>query len=136
MQVKHAVEAQLDVRHPLEPELQGIYGTIITGPPRAAGADGRNVTIFAEGEVDRSPCGTGTAARLAWLHAGGAIGLNQRWVHESISDTAFTGQVLAATTVGDYAAVVPEVAGRAFITGMHSFIIEPDDPLRDGFLLR
>lgn len=141
MQVKHAVEAQLDVRHPVEPDLHGIYGTIITGPPREATAgrhpaDGRNVTIFADGEVDRSPCGTGTAARLAWLYANGEVGIDRPWVHESISGTAFTGRVLETTTVGDYPAVVPEIAGRAFITGMHSFIIEPDDPLRDGFLVR
>jgi proline racemase len=136
MQVKHAVEARLDVRHPLAPDLQGIYGTIITGPPLAAGADGRNVTIFADGEVDRSPCGTGTAARLAWLHARGNVGVGQPWLHESITDTAFTSRVLESTTVGDFLAIVPEIAGRAFITGMHTFIIEPDDPLRDGFLVR
>ncbi len=136
MQVKHAVEAQLDVRHPHEPDLHGIYGTIITGPAQATKADGRNVTIFADGEVDRSPCGTGTAARLAWLHASGVLDTGQRWLHESITGTVFAGQVLETTTVDDYPAIVPEIAGRAFITGMHSFIIEPDDPLGDGFLVR
>ncbi len=136
MQVKHAVEGQLDVRHPLEPDLQGIYGTIITGPPHAEGAHGRNVTIFADGEVDRSPCGTGTAARLAWLHATGGVEPDQPWVHESITGTAFTGRVLGTDRVGEFTAIIPEVAGRAFITGMHTFIIEPDDPLGDGFLVR
>jgi proline racemase len=136
MQVKRAVEEQLDVRHPLEPDLQGIYGTIITGPPHDEGSDGRNVTIFADGEVDRSPCGTGTAARLAWLYATGTVEVEQPWVHESITGTVFTGRVLATCSVGDFDAIIPEVAGRAFITGMHSFIIEPDDPLGDGFLVR
>ena len=136
MQVKHAVEGQLDVRHPDEPDLHGIYGTIITGPPLDAGSDGRNVTIFAEGEVDRSPCGTGTAARLAWLHSRGEVGEGVAWVHESITGTAFTGRVLGSSTVGDFPAIFAEIAGRAYITGMHSFIIEPDDPLRDGFLVR
>ena len=136
MQVKHAVEGQLEVRHPLEPNLEGIYGTIITGPPQDEGADGRNVTIFADGEVDRSPCGTGTAARLAWLYATGAVEVGRPWVHESITGTAFTGRVLATCSVGEFDAIIPEVAGRAFITGMHTFIIEPDDPLGDGFLVR
>lgn len=136
MQVKHAVEAEMDVRHPLEADLAGIYGTIITGPPVADGADGKNVTIFADGEVDRSPCGTGTAARLAWLYQQGAVQIGQPWIHESITGTTFTGKVLEEAMVGEHPAVVPEIAGRAFITGMHNFIIEPDDPLQDGFLVR
>ena len=136
MQVKHAVESQLDVRHPNEHDLHGIYGTIITDPPLNDGSDGRNVTIFAEGEVDRSPCGTGTAARLAWLYARGEVEEGAAWVHESITGTAFTGRVLSSSTVGDFPAIIPEISGRAFITGMHSFIIEPDDPLGDGFLVR
>jgi trans-L-3-hydroxyproline dehydratase len=136
MQIKGAVERQIDVIHPLEPGLRGIYGTIITGPPHSPEADGRNVTIFADGEVDRSPCGTGTAARLAWLHMNGHLQLEDRWLHESITDTLFAGRVLETTRVGDFPAVVPEIAGRAFITGMHSFLIEPDDPLAGGFLVR
>jgi trans-L-3-hydroxyproline dehydratase len=136
MEVKHAVERQVDVVHPEEPGLHGIYGTIITGPPSGPDAGGRNVTIFAEGEVDRSPCGTGTAARLAWLHAGGQVELEQPWVHESIIGTRFRGRVLSLTKVGDHPAIVPEIAGQAFITGLHTFIVEGDDPVRDGFLVR
>jgi trans-L-3-hydroxyproline dehydratase len=135
MQVKHAVEAQMEVAHPLESDLRGIYGTIITGTPDE-GADGRNVTIFADGEVDRSPCGTGTAARLAWLYATDQVALEQPYVHESIIGTRFTGRVLRETTVGDRPAIVPEVAGLGYLTGLHTFIIDPDDPTRDGFLVR
>lgn len=136
MQVKHEVERQLDVAHPDAPDLRGIYGTIITGPPRDPASGGRNVTIFADGEVDRSPCGTGTAARLAWLHMNGQVAAEERWVHESIIDTRFTGRVLETTRVSNFPAIVPEIAGRAFITGMHTFLIEPDDPLAGGFLVR
>ena len=136
MQVKRSVEARHDVRHPLEPDLAGIYGTIITGPPKADGAGGRNVTIFADGEVDRSPCGTGTAARLAWLFASGDINAGQSWVHESITDTTFTGRVIDLAEVAGIPAIIPEISGRAYITGLHSFIVEPDDPLGDGFLVR
>jgi proline racemase len=135
MSVKHGVEAVLDVRHPLEPELRGIYGTIITGPP-SAGADGRNVTIFADGEVDRSPCGTGTAGRVALLHASGALAPGTPYVHESVTGARFTGRVLRETNVAEYPAVIPEIAGRGYLTGFHTFIIEPDDPLGDGFLVR
>ncbi|HMM41011.1 MAG TPA: proline racemase family protein [Thermomicrobiales bacterium] len=135
MAIKHGIEEQMDVVHPLEPGLRGIYGTIITGPP-ADGADGRNVTIFADGEVDRSPCGTGTAARLAWLHATGAVAIGQPWVHESIVGTRFTGRVLRETEVAGRPAIVPEIAGRGYLTGTSTFTIDPDDPVAGGFLVR
>jgi proline racemase len=135
MAVKHAVEAQLDVVHPLDPGLHGIYGTIVTGQP-SAGADGRNVTVFADGEVDRSPCGTGTAARLAWLHQQGKLPVDRPYIHESIIGSRFTGQVVRETVVGSHPAIVPEIAGSAVITGYHTFVVEPDDPVGAGFLVR
>lgn len=135
MAVKHAVEAQLDVVHRLEPELRGIYGTIICGPPVDPAAHGRNVTIFADGEVDRSPCGTGTAARVAWLYANGQLGLGEPYVHESIIGSHYTARVLRETQVSDIAAVVPEIAGRGYLTGFHTFVVEEDDPFA-GFLVR
>ena len=135
MAIKHAVEAELDVVHPGEPDLHGIYGTIVTGVP-TDGADGRNVTIFADGEVDRSPCGTGTAARLAWLYATGQIGIDQPYIHESVISTRFTGRVLRETTVAGRPGIVPEIAGQGYITGYHTFVVDPDDPVRHGFLVR
>ena len=126
---------RLEVVHPLDPGLRGIYGTIVTGPP-SDGADGRNVTIFADGEVDRSPCGTGTAARLAWLSAQGALPPGGRYLHESIIGSQFAGRVLRETMVGERSAIVPEIAGRAFITGYHTFVIDPDDAIGSGFLVR
>ncbi|MDQ3044759.1 MAG: proline racemase family protein [Chloroflexota bacterium] len=136
MEIKRAVDLQLNTRHPLEPTIVGIYGTIITGPPLRDGAQGRNVTIYAEGAVDRSPCGTGTSARLACLFADGEIGLNEPYVHESIIDTTFSGSVLETATVGGIPAVVTEIRGRGFLTGFHQFVIDPADPVRDGFLVR
>lgn len=135
MAVKHGVEARLEVIHPLEQELRGIYGTIICDAP-SPGADGRNLTVFADGEVDRSPCGTGTAARVAWLHATGQLAVGQEFVHESVTGMCFTGRVLETTSVAGLPAVVPEIAGRGFITGFHTFVVEPDDPLAGGFLVR
>jgi trans-L-3-hydroxyproline dehydratase len=94
------------------------------------------VCIFAEGEVDRSPTGTGVSARAAIHHARGEISVGESMVIESILGTRFRVSVKEATTFGPYAAVIPEVEGRAYITGRHTFTIDPVDPLRQGFILR
>lgn len=136
MEVKRAVEEALEVTHPTEPGLHGLYGTILTGPPHHAGAHGRNVTIFAEGQVDRSPCGTGTAARLAALYAPGVLGLGEDYVHESIVGSTFRGRIVGETVVGSYPAVIPEITGRGFITGFQQFVLDVDDEVGRGFLVR
>ena len=135
MAIKHAVDAAVRVVHPNEPELQGIYGTIFTGPPSSDDAHLRNVTIFADAEVDRSPCGTGTCAVMAVLAAMGLLDANQMFVHESIIGTRFRGRVTGETTVGDHPAIVPEIEGEAYITGESLFLIDDADPLRHGFRL-
>jgi trans-L-3-hydroxyproline dehydratase len=135
MAIKRAVIASETIRHPSEPELSFLYGTIFTAPPLSAGADSRHVCIFADGQVDRSPTGTGVSGRLALSFARGAIGVGQPLVIESILGTRFTGRVIRATTVGPYQAVVPEVEGSAHVTGRQEFLFDPDDPLKDGFLL-
>ena len=133
MAIKHAVEAQLTVVHPAEPGLHGIYGTIFTGPASNDAAHLRNVTIFAEGEVDRSPCGTGTCAVLAVLDAMGIVQPGDPFVHESIIGTTFSARVMDRTSVVELPAIVPELTGSAWITGEHTFIIDDSDPLKDGF---
>lgn len=135
-QIKEQVEAQLAVVHPLEPELKGIYGVIISDEPRVEGSDLRNVTIFADKQVDRSPCGTGTAARVAALYARDELAVRERFVHEGIVGSQFIGKVVGTTQVGSYQAVIPSIEGKAYITGLHQFVVDPDDPLKDGFLLR
>src|SRR5207245_8925136 len=105
------------VTHPCEPELSFLYGTIFTGPPAAPGADARNVCVFADGEVDRSPTGTGVSGRVALEHARGRLALGQRFVVESIIGTRFVGRVVQETTFGSHRAVVPEVEGSAWIAG-------------------
>jgi proline racemase len=125
-----AIRAQLDgVRHPEQPEIAGLYGVIFTDGPR-------NVCIFADRQIDRSPCGTGTAARVAQLVARGRLGMGEPFRHEGITGAAFTGRALRAAQVGPYPAVVPEVEGSAHITGFHQFVVDPEDPLGEGFLLR
>jgi proline racemase len=136
MAVKHAVEAAATIAHPDEPGLRGIYGTIITGPPTQPDAHSRNVTIFAEGEVDRSPTGTGVSARLAALHARGAVARDREIEIESIIGSRFSGRIVGETQVGPFAAVVPEVGGRGFISGFCQFVLDPEDEAGRGFLVR
>jgi proline racemase len=136
MAVKRAVMKSRQIRHPFEQDLGFLYGTIIDGPALGDGSDSRNVCIFAEGEVDRSPTGTGVSGRVALEHAKGRLPVGKAFVIESLIGTRFTGRVMRETTFGDYAAVVPEVEGSAFITGRNEFLIAPDDPLKDGFVLR
>ena len=136
MQIKRAIMADREIVHPLEKDLGFLYGTIFVGPPRQSGVHSSNVCIFAEGEVDRSPTGTGVSARLAVHYARGEIRQRQPITIESIIGTCFKGKVRRETRFGPYMGIVPEVEGAAFITGRHEFLIDPEDPLRAGFLLR
>ena len=134
--IKHAVAAAFPVEHPFEPDLSFIYGTIFTGPPSDAAHHSRNVCIFAHGEVDRSPTGSGVSARAALHFARGDIALGQVIRIESILGATMDVRVVELTRFGGKAAIVPEVTGQAFFTGRGSFCVEPDDPFGDGFLLR
>jgi trans-L-3-hydroxyproline dehydratase len=135
MEVKRAVNAAVDVVHPERPDLAGLYGTIITAPPELGEADGRNVTIYADGAIDRSPCGTGTSARLACLAADNALTSGDRFVHESIIGSRFTGTVVAETMVGNLPALETEIAGSGSVTGLHTFFADPADPFDGGFFI-
>lgn len=136
MAIAREVEKLVKVVHPAEPGLTGVYGTIFTAPPQAEGAHLRNVTIFADAEVDRSPCGSGTAAVMAVLDEMGVLSSGDgTFVHESLIGTLFRGRVASRLRVGDHPAIVPEIAGSAWITGEHTFLIDADDPLRAGFRL-
>ena len=136
MAIKRAIMATRDIPHPFEEDLSFLYGTIFIGSAESKTAHSRNVCIFAEGEVDRSPTGTGVSGRLAILHARQEISLNQPITIESIIGTRFSGKIIQETTFGPYAAVIPQIAGSAYITGRHEFLIDPDDPLKKGFILR
>jgi proline racemase len=133
MAIKRAVEAAVRVEHPEQGDLRGLYGTIFTAPASSADADLRNVTIFADAEVDRSPCGTGTCAVMAVLAAMGLLTVEQTFVHESIIGTRFRGRVASELMVGDLAAIEPEIEGEAYITGENTFVIDERDPLCFGF---
>lgn len=136
MAIKRAIMRSRKIKHPFEKDLNFLYGTIFIDLPESADADSRNVCVFAEGEVDRSPTGTGVSARMAIHHARGEIGIGEPMVIESIIGSKFTASVKETTKFGHYPAVIPEVEGRAFITGKNEFLVDPDDPLKNGFILR
>jgi trans-L-3-hydroxyproline dehydratase len=136
MAIKRAVMASRAIEHPFEADLGFLYGTIFIGPPLDEGNHSRNVCIFAEGEVDRCPTGTGVSGRLAIHYARGELDLDQAITIESIIGSRFSGRVVETTTFGPHPAIIPEVEGRAYITGHHEFLIDPADPLQGGFVLR
>jgi proline racemase/trans-L-3-hydroxyproline dehydratase len=137
-QVTRALAAHPVARHPVDDRLSGVYGTILyerLGTTAPGDLHQRNVTIFADGELDRSPCGSGTAARVATLTASGELAAGQTLVHDSIVGSRFTAR---ATVPADSPAgtVVPVITGMAYPTGEHVFVVDPRDPLTPGFLLR
>jgi trans-L-3-hydroxyproline dehydratase len=134
--IKNSVMQKFSIVHPFEDDLSFLYGTIFTGPAFESGHHSRNVCIFAEGEVDRSPTGTGVSARAAIHYAKGELQLNQKVTIESILGSLMTVQVVEATRFGPYDAVIPEVSGAASITGRNEFYFDPEDPFREGFILR
>jgi len=136
MAIKNAVMNNFEIKHPLDDDSSFLYGTIFYGDSVSNDAQSRNVCVFAEGEVDRSPTGTGVSARMALHFKKGEIGINQPLVIESIIGTKFSGKVIESTKFGKYDAVIPQIEGNAFITGRNIFYINPDDPLKNGFILR
>jgi proline racemase len=120
--------------HPEDPAIRGCHHVIWTAPP-SDGADGRAATAIHPGWVDRSPCGTGTSARMAALHRRGGLALGQPFVHESIIGTRFTGRLIEETEVASRPAVIPEISGRAWITGRGEYILDPTDPFPEGFVV-
>ena len=136
MAIKRAVMASREITHPFEKDLGFLYGTIFIADSLSSDADNRNVCIFAEGEVDRSPTGTGVSGRVALHYKRKELALKEKMTIESIIGTSFQAQVFEECEFGGYEAIIPEVEGQAFITGRHQFLIDPNDPLKDGFILR
>jgi proline racemase len=143
--VKAAARAQLPVVHPEQPGFTGITIAVVSGPPTRPDADAKNAVVVSTGTldwnrpstwtgaIDRSPCGTGTSAKMAVLHAKGKLGLHQDFRHEGILGTVFIGRLVEETDVGPYRAVVPTISGRAWITGIADYVLEDDDPFPEGF---
>lgn len=134
--IKHAVMSKFPIKHPFEDDLSFLYGTIFIGPASNPAHHSRNVCIFAEGELDRSPTGSGVSARAALHFAAGELELNVPITIESILGTTMSVKVVGVTTFGPYDAVIPEVSGTASIIGRNEFYFDPNDPLRTGFIFR
>ena len=134
--IKQAVMDKVSMAHPTEPDMNFLYGTIFTGSAKDPNHHSRNVCIFADGQVDRSPTGTGVSARAAIHYARGEIKIGESITIESIIGSTFTVKVAESSSLGPYDAVIPEVGGNAHITGKNTFWIDPDDPLKGGFILR
>jgi proline racemase len=143
--IKAATREQLPVIHPENPGIHGVTIAQLSGPPSAPGAHRKNTVVVSTGTLDwdhpeswtgaldRSPCGTGTCAKMAALHAKGQLPLDQDFVHEGILGTTFTGRLVEETRVGPYAAVTPLLSGQAWITGFAQYVLDPEDPFPEGF---
>ena len=130
-----AVNEQIEVHHPTEPGINCVNYVQFYAPATHQRATVKNAVIAPPTSLDRSPCGTGTSARMAALHAKGKLGLNEEFVHESILGSLFFGSLVEEIRVGEYTAVVPTITGSAYITGFHQFVLDPRDPFPAGFLL-
>ncbi|MHC1712350.1 MAG: proline racemase [Solidesulfovibrio sp.] len=135
MAILKAANEQIKVQHPELQHIKSIDLVEIFDEPTSPEADFKNVVIFGDGQADRSPCGTGTCAKMATLHAKGHLKLNHEFVYESIIGTLFKGRLVDTVKVGSFEAVIPEITGAAYITGFNQFVIDPLDPLKFGFLL-
>jgi proline racemase len=135
MKIKKIVNAEEDVIHPDFPHIAGVELVEFAGPPKSKDANLQNVVVFGQGQIDRSPCGTGTCAKMALLYSRGELRVGDEFIHESILRTKFRGRILGTTTVGQYDAIVPEITGSAYITGFNRLLFDEDDPLVRGFLL-
>lgn len=135
MAIRRAANEQIKVQHPENEHIKAIELVEICDETENPKAHLRNVVIFGDGQADRSPCGTGTSAKMATLHAKGKLGLKEPFYYESIIGTVFKGELVEKTNVGPYEAVIPEITGNAFITGFNQFVIDPEDPAKYGFLL-
>jgi proline racemase len=145
--VKAAAREQLPVVHPDNPEIAGITIAVISGPPTRPGATLKNAAVVSTGvldwdrpatwtgALDRSPCGTGTCAKMAALHAKGKLAIGEDFHHEGILGTVFDGRLVRRAKVGDYDAVVPTIRGQAWITGFAQYVLDPDDPFPNGYTI-
>jgi len=136
MKIIHAVNEQVEIQHPVLKHIKTVDLCEFYGPGKSPDADVQNVVVFGQGQVDRSPCGTGTSAKLADLYAKGELKVGDSIVNESIICTKFTGKILSEAKVGEFNAIIPEITGSAYITGFSQYIVDPDDPVKYGFILK
>lgn len=135
MAVIEAANQQLSVRHPEQTEVNTVDVAEFYDLTEHSFCRGKGAVVYGEAHIDRSPCGTGTSAKMALLHRKGELALNQTYINAGILDTTFDAQLMSETTVGNLPAVIPEITGSAYITGINQFIVDSRDPFPQGFLL-
>ena len=135
VKIRDAINEQVEVSHPEKPEINYVPSVMFSAEATHPKATMKNALVYPPGQVDRSPCGTGTCAKMAVLHAKGKLGLNEEFVHESIIGSLFYGKLIEETKVGPYPAVVPTITGSAYIMGIQQFVLDPRDPFPAGFHL-
>lgn len=135
IQIRDIINKEIKIQHPVLEHIKTVDLVEFFDETDNPKANLRNVVVFGQGQVDRSPCGTGTSAKLATLHAKGKLKQGEKFVYESIASTLFTGEIVGITKVGDYDAVIPQITGSAYITGFCQYVIDEDDPVKHGFRL-
>jgi proline racemase len=135
MAIIEAGNAQLSVRHPQRTYINTIDVVEFFDPRGHADGRGKNFVVYGEGHVDRSPCGTGTCAKVALLHRRDELALGQPFANQGLMGTTFDARILRETSIAHLPAIIPEVSGRAYITGLHHFVLAPGDPFPEGFLV-
>jgi proline racemase/trans-L-3-hydroxyproline dehydratase len=135
MAITDAANQQLEVRHPTRSYIDTVDVVEFYDPVRDAEGRSRSAVIYGEAHIDRSACGTGTSAKMALLHRRGELAVGQRFVNESPLGSTFEGRIVEETRVGSIPAVIPEIRGTAYVTGLQRFVMAPDDPFPEGFLI-
>ncbi len=135
MKIRDEVNKNITVAHPYLTHIKTVDLVEFYGPAKNPKATMQNVVVFGAGQIDRSPCGTGTSAKLATLVAKGKLKLNEEFVYESITGTMFTGKAIEKVKIGEFDGIIPQITGRAYVTGFNHFIIDDEDPLKYGFKL-
>lgn len=136
MELRDIINREIEIQHPTLEHIKTVDLVEIWDEPTNSEATYKNVVIFGQGQVDRSPCGTGTSAKLATLHARGELKEGEKFVYESILGTLFEGEIVGTTKVGEFDAVLPKITGSAWITGFNNFLIDEEDPVKYGFVLK
>jgi 4-hydroxyproline epimerase len=131
--VRKLVRKEIEPVHPVDPTIRGVSHVMWTDWPKGEGANGRNAVFYGDRAIDRSPCGTGTSARLAHLAARGVLGVGDQFVHESIIGSQFIGRVLQTVDLRGTPAIIPQIEGSAFATGFNTLWIDPSEPFPSGF---
>ncbi|MDY2965990.1 MAG: proline racemase family protein [Megasphaera massiliensis] len=136
MEIRDGLNQNVRVQHPILQHIAGVDEVEFYGPAKSKEADFQNFVAFGDSQVDRSPCGTGTSAKIAFMHAKNLLNVGDSVICESVLETKFKGEIVKECKVGDYAAIIPRISGTASIVGFNTFLVDPKDPLKQGFLLK